>query len=75
MSGEFKKEKIGVEMLGDVAGGTAVDVALESKCCKPEKFTVLESKRAEWESEGCPKKCKHCWYLMHDFKKGYICRA
>ena len=72
---EFKKEKIGFEELGGVAGGARVTVQLEMKCCKPDKFMVLESKRAEWESEGCPKKCKYCWYLMHDFKTGYICKA
>lgn len=75
MSEDLKKEKISFEELGSIAGGIAVDVLPEAKCCKPGKFMVLDSKREEWEAEGRPEKCKNCWYLMHDFRDGYICKA
>lgn len=73
---EFKKEKIGFEELGGVAGGEQIDVKPEMLCRKSGKFMVLESKRDEWESQGCPKKCKYCWRLKYGFQGGgLICDA
>ena len=57
---EFKKEKIGFEELGGVAGGN-----LEGKC---------EHYKCAGLKEGCPEKCEHCWHLMYKVEEGYFCK-
>ncbi len=61
---EFKKEKIGFEELGGVAGGK--EVSLDHKCGNFKNSGLKES---------CPAKCKHCWHLMYEVGKGYFCKA
>lgn len=60
------REKIGLNELNDVSGGTSVEVSSDGICCKPGCFKVLENKEDDWRQNGSPEKCRYCWHLKYD---------